>query len=224
VKTAVATLTAARQTAETDLMALETDWASETQEIRDALEKVLRAFQPDGIDGGEYLRLRDELGSLTPLIGKRTAKQSALERLVAERQGLLIAAEDRRAGRLRDLQREAKKVGRKLPGIVQASVRDEEDRTALTDLLDGRISGRLDRVRAALNDADLLSPRAFVQACRGGAEAIVEATRQLPRRRLHCWLAPLPRRSCWRRMSSSQSARTLQLNVGTQGVPNLAQP
>ena len=175
VATAVGALTAARQTAKSNLRVLETEWDTETREIRDALEKVLRALQPGGIDGDEYLRLRSELGSLTPLTGQRYAKQSALERLVTEREDLLIAAEDRRAMRLRDLQKEAKKVGKNLPGIVQAAVRDGDDRTALTELLDNRISGRLDRVREALNGADFLSPRVLVQACRGGADAIVEA-------------------------------------------------
>jgi energy-coupling factor transporter ATP-binding protein EcfA2 len=175
VATAASTLNAARQKASADLSAVQTEWDLATEEIRDAYEKVLRALQPDGIDGDEYLRLRRELGTLTPLTGKRATKQKKLDYLVNEREGLLIAAEDRRARRLRDLQREAKKVGRNLPGIVQASVRDGDDRTVLTSVLDDGITGRLDRVRAALKDADLLSPRAFVQACRGGADAIVAA-------------------------------------------------
>ncbi|GAA1509861.1 TrlF family AAA-like ATPase [Kribbella lupini] len=175
VTAAMSELTAARQKTEADLKALQAEWEGETEQVRGALEKVLRALQPDGIDGDEYLRLRRELGSLTPLTGKRAARQAELDQLITDREGLLIEAEDRRASRLRDLQKEAKKVGRNLPGIVKASVRDGDDRTALTSLLDNRISGRLDRVRAALNDTELLSPRAFVQACRNGGDAIIAA-------------------------------------------------
>lgn len=173
--TAISALAAARDRAEADLGGLQSEWEAETREIRDSLNKVLRALQPDGIDGDEYLRLQRDLGALTPLAGKRSAKQADLERLIVDREDLLIAAEDRRASRLRDLQKEAKKVAKSLPGILQASVRDGDDRTELTALLDEEIGGRLDRVRAAINEADLLSPRAFAQTCRSGADTIVAA-------------------------------------------------
>lgn len=175
VTTAVAALNAARQTALAELEAVESAWTGETKGVRENLARVLRALQPEGIDGGEYLRLRRELGELTPLTSQRSTKQNELERAVTEREELLVSAEDRRASRLRALQKEAKRVGKNLPGIVQASVRDGDDRTALTDLLDEQIGGRLDRVRAALNNANSLSPRAFVRSCRDGVDAITAA-------------------------------------------------
>lgn len=175
VKTAIEALSAARLQAVGELKAIETEWSDETSELRDSLAKVLRELQPDGIDGDEYLRLRRELGELTPLTAQRSNTQAELDRIWAERDQLLIDAEDRRGARLRALQKEAKKVGRSLPGVVQASVRDGEDRSGLTDLLDQRVSGRLDRVRAAINSAASLSPRAFVASCREGVDAILSA-------------------------------------------------
>ncbi|MHB1833794.1 MAG: TrlF family AAA-like ATPase [Solirubrobacteraceae bacterium] len=219
VTTAVNTLTAARQKTETDLSALRTEWDGETKEVRDALEKMLRALQPDGIDGDEYLRLRRELGTLTPLTGQRATKQAELDRLITEREGLLITAEDRRAARLRDLQKEAKKVGRNLPGTVQASVRDGDDRSALTGLLDDRISGRLDRVRAALNDADLLSPRAFVQACRNGADAIAAAYPSITAAQASLLASASAETLMLAEEVDLPISTDLQLNVGTKESP-----
>jgi len=156
VATALTALNSARAAAEANLVVLRSEWDEETKEIRESLEKVLRELQPDGIDGGEYLRLRSELSDLEPLTQERARRAACLQALISDRESLLVAAEDRRAQRLRALQQEAKKVARGLPNIVRASVRDGEDRKVLTDLLDshagsggrGHCSPRLPQIPA----------------------------------------------------------------------------
>lgn len=175
VATALTALNSARAAAEANLVVLRSEWDEETKEIRESLEKVLRELQPDGIDGGEYLRLRSELSDLEPLTQERARRAAYLQALISDRESLLVAAEDRRAQRLRALQQEAKKVARGLPNIVRASVRDGEDRKVLTDLLDSHVGGRVDRIRTAINQAESLSPRAFAQSCRKGSDAIAAA-------------------------------------------------
>lgn len=220
VKTASDALAAARVKAIGDLESLETEWSSETKDLRDGLAKVLRELQPDGIDGDEYLRLRRELGELTPLTGQRASKQAELDRIIVEREKLLIEAEDRRGARLRALQKEAKKVGRNLPGIVQASVRDGEDRAALTDLLDNRIAGRLDRVRAAINGASSISPRAFVASCREGAAAIMTAYPTVTETQASLLASAPPETLMLAEEVELPISTDLQLNVGTKDAPS----
>jgi energy-coupling factor transporter ATP-binding protein EcfA2 len=220
VAAAVEALTAARARAELALRALQTEWEGQTREVRDALDKVLRELQPDGIDGDEYLRLRGELGTLAPLKIEHAAKSEGLDRLIAERRVLLVAAEDRRAARLRELQKEAKKVGKNLPGIVRASVRDGDDRSALTNLLDEKISGRLDRVRAALIGAVALSPRAFAQTCRDGAEAIVAAYPSITTAQAALLAASSSETLMLAEEVDLPISTDLQLNVGSKGSPS----
>jgi len=169
---AVGALTAARTRATSDLSALRREWTSETTPVRDALEKVLRELQPTGVDGGEYLRLRQDRDALGPLKQGRPQKVAKLERLRQTREELLIAAEEVRATRLQDLQGEAKKVGKSLTNAVRARVRDGEDRSPLLRLLDDLIGGRLDLVRTALNETQSVSPKAFVRTCREGVDAV----------------------------------------------------
>jgi ABC-type cobalamin/Fe3+-siderophores transport system ATPase subunit len=219
VNAAIDVLAATRLKAVADLESLEAEWSGETKELRESLAKVLHQLQPDGIDGDEYLRLRRELGELTPLTAQRFNKQAEFDRVLAERDQLLIDAEDSRGARLRALQKEAKKVGRNLPGIVQASVRDGEDRSALTDLFDQRVSGRLDRARAAVSSAVSFSPRAFVASCREGADAITTAYPTVTANQAALLAGATPETLMLAEEVELPISTDLQLNVGTKESP-----
>jgi energy-coupling factor transporter ATP-binding protein EcfA2 len=216
---AAAALESAREEAVDGLQVLQTEWETRTHNVRQELEKVLRALQPDGIDGGEYLRLRKELGTLTPLIDQRTAKQAELDELLTAREALLVMAEDQRAIRLRELQKEAKKVGRSLPGVLLASVRDGEDRTELTELFDTQIGGRLDRVRSAIAKERSLSPRAFAQTCRGGRDAITSAYPTITEAQATLLASASPGTLMLAEEVELPISTDLQLNVGTKQSP-----
>lgn len=172
VETALGVLKSAKEQADAAIAEVRTEWESAANPTREELAKVLRELQPGGIDGSEYLKLRRELNELTPLQKKRDDEDAALVVLLNDRERLLVDAENHRAERLRELKQEAKKVGRRLKGTVQASVLDGEDRTPLVAILEKEVRGRLDLVRAAISDADLFSPRAFAGLVRQGADAI----------------------------------------------------
>lgn len=172
VEAALATLESAKGQADATIAEVRAEWDSAASPTREELAKVLRELQPGGIDGSEYLKLRRELNALTPLQKQRDEEAAALVVLLNDREQLLVDAENHRAERLRELKKEAKKVGRRLKGTVQASVLDGEDRTPLVAILEREIRGRLDLVRAAISDASLFSPRTFAGLVRQGADAI----------------------------------------------------
>ncbi len=151
---------------------IESAWEGLVGPSRVDLDRALRALQPDGIDGTEYLSLRAELMTLTPLLKQREDHVSTLMQLQTTRGELLVQADDSRALKIRELKQEAKKVGRRLKDTVRASVRDGQDRTPLFALLEKSIGGRLDLVRAAVSTADLVSPHAFADLLREGVDAI----------------------------------------------------
>jgi hypothetical protein len=213
------TINTAREAALASLNTIEGQWRTSTQPIHDSLEGVLRALQPEGIDGDEYLKLRRENDRLTPLTARLTTKESDLERLVEDRTRLLIDADDRRAAHLRDLKKEARKVNRSLTKVVRATVRDGDDRTPLTDLLSKHLTGRLDRVKSAINAAELLTPRAFVETCRNGPDAIMSTYPAITRTQAET----LAKASAETLMLAEEVelpiSTDLELNVGTKRSP-----
>ncbi|MHA7306913.1 TrlF family AAA-like ATPase [Arthrobacter sp. TMN-49] len=172
VETVLTSLNEAKIRTELSITAIRTEWEAVTSPTRDDLAKVLRGLQPEGIDGSEYLKLRGDLNALTPLQKTRDEKAEALDKLLEDRDRLLANAEASRIVRLRDLTREAKKVGRRLKGTVQASILDGADRTPVISILTDQIGGRLDHVRTAISEANPFSPRSFVELIRQGADAI----------------------------------------------------
>lgn len=163
----------AREQAIAQLAQLRNEWTGATSEIRDGLDRVLRELQPDGIDGDEYLRLTAALAGTANVPELQAKKREELEHLQETRLALLIELEDARAARLRRLQSEAKRVSRSMKGVLRANVRDGEDRSELIQVFSGT-GKRLDRVKSAIENAPTLSPRAFVEVCRQGQDAIVQ--------------------------------------------------
>lgn len=174
VRKAFEDIEAARGVAVGALVTTTEKWTTATTATRDALDKVLRELQPDGIDGGEYLRLRHELTELQPLKKEAKAARDHLKALRQARSELLTEIFDARAARLRAIEKEAKKVRRLLPGVVQATVRSGEDRSPITHVLDEQIGGRLDTVRNAVNSASSLTGPGLADLCRQGKAAIVK--------------------------------------------------
>jgi hypothetical protein len=172
---AFAHVEAARGVAVEALETTNQKWSVATAAIREALEKLLRELQPDGIDGGEYLRLRHELTELEPLTKEAKAARGHLTALRQARSELLIDVFDARAARLRAIEKEAKKVRKLLPGVVQATVRAGEDRSSITQVLDQHIGGRLDTVRNAVSAAPSMTGPGLADLCRLGKAAIAKA-------------------------------------------------
>lgn len=173
ISTAFSAMATAQATADSALLKVEGAWETATSATRKSLDKILRELQPEGVDGDEYLRLNSELSQLKPLEKEVRAARAALKKLKAERATLLQSVLESRASRLRSLEREAKKVRRRLPGIVQATVLEGEDRSPLTKLLDERIGGRLDTVRSAVNSSRSVGGPDLANLCRQGRDAIM---------------------------------------------------
>ena len=145
--------------------------------VQSAYEKKLRDLQKSRIDGEEFIGLRRRIEELRPL----KERQKALKRMEAEyqnrRRNLLAEWEDAKVKEFQALERAGKRVTRKLKGRVRVRVEFGGNREPLFQLLRDTIGGRLSEAINTLGQADSLSPGAVVQACRQGADALVDEFR-----------------------------------------------
>ncbi|WP_431897598.1 TrlF family AAA-like ATPase [Nonomuraea sp. bgisy101] len=158
-----------------ELESVKEEWSQASSSIRSALNQALRALQPDGIDGNEYLRLTHEVNSLEALRPHHQELITCLESLKSERLQLLVQVEELRKDRLRDLKSAAKKVGRRLVGAVRVEIVEGKDRSPLINLVDTRLSGRKEKIRSAIESAAILSVRDLADTCRQGVEEVMNA-------------------------------------------------
>ena len=165
-------LDAALATADRGIRAVRERFEARRAAVQVAYEKKLRQLQKSRIDGEEFIRLRRRIEELRPL----EERQSTLSRLEAEhretRRNLLVEWEEAKAEEFRALERAGKRVTRKLEGRVRVRVEFGGNREPLFQLLRDEIGGRLSEAINALRQAENLSLREFVQACREGADSL----------------------------------------------------
>jgi len=142
------------------------------KDVQAAYEKILRELQKSRVDGEEFIRLRRQIEELRPLRERQSLVRRAEKEHADRRRALLAEWEDFKAGEFRRLDRAAKKVNQKLRDKVQVEVTAAGDREPLFKILRDEIGGRLSEAIDSLRGAHDLSLTQFVEACRGGTDAI----------------------------------------------------
>ena len=142
--------------------------------VQSGYEKKLRELQKAHIDGEEFIQLRRRIEALRPLEDRQSTLRRAEKEFWDHRLRLLAEWEDAKVEDFRALERAAKNVSRQLHGRVRVRVEFGGNPDALFKVLRDALGGRLSETIEALRQADGLAPRTFVQACRGGANALVD--------------------------------------------------
>ncbi|MEV0597568.1 TrlF family AAA-like ATPase [Nonomuraea cavernae] len=173
--TSIAALMSSQEKAREELESIKREWSQASLTTRSELNEALRALQPAGIDGNEYLRLTRDVSNLEDLRPRYQELATSLERLKGERIQLLVKVEELQRDRLDDLKAAAKKIGRRLAGTVRVEVTEGRDRSPLIKLVGSHLSGRKEKIRAAIESAAILSVRDLADTCRNGAEEIMSA-------------------------------------------------
>lgn len=173
IETAAMSVEGALEVAVAALEDIRSRWDMASQATREALEGILRELQPAGVDAQEYLNLQRRVTRLTPLDKQRKDKAKELAQLETARTGLLVEAESLHAARVRALTAAARKISRSLRDIVRVEISDGDDRSSLTKVIN-QLSGRTDKIRAAIEAAPMVSVRELAGACRAGVQKIME--------------------------------------------------
>ncbi len=157
-----------------DLDSLRSEWQPKSDAIEAKYKSLKKKLEADGFDPDAYLSVKQQVENLEP---KQGARETTLAELDAEhnvRRGVVDEWEkaDRKA--YRDLEKAAKKVSRKLSGMVKASVRPSSDLGPLEDVLRNGTEGQISQALTKLEELDDVSPSKLALTIRKGAQALCD--------------------------------------------------
>jgi ABC-type lipoprotein export system ATPase subunit len=172
-KAAAKALQTAIETAEKAIGRVAEKVASEKAAAQADYERILRDLQKERIDGGEFIRLRQDITRLAPLNERLVKNQQKLEDQRQKRRNDLLRWEDLKRERYQRLERAAKKVSKDLPNRLRVMVVYGGNRELLRELL-RQGGGRLSEAITAICDKADLSLSALAEAYRQGAAELVK--------------------------------------------------
>lgn len=169
-----AQISVALQTADKNIAAIREQWKAHAGDVEAAYENTLRDLQKSHVDGAEFIRLREQIEKLQPLLSKRANLNEMYKASQKQRGDLLSAWEEVKAREFQLLSRAAKKIGKKLKHRVRVAVQESGDKKALVDVLREAVGGRLQETETRLLGMSAFSLPDFVTACRAGSKALRE--------------------------------------------------
>jgi DNA repair ATPase RecN len=168
-ESAFAGLTAAIDTASTEIEAAQSDWTTNTQGRRDSHAKVLRDLRDEGLDPDKFIATKTALEKLKSKVQQRKPLTAQVAALLDERQTLLGKLASAEAAQSKSLNASIRTANKATNGTVVVKPIPSPDRKHIHAVIDHRISRQRTQITAAV-DADNFSPRAFAAAARLGAE------------------------------------------------------
>lgn len=167
-------LVEAGQKAVNDLAVVQFEWQPKADAVEAHYKSLKRELEREGFDPDAYLTVKKQVGSLEP---KQREKEQALVEMATARKVRQSAVEewekfDRDA--YRNLEGAAKKVGRKLPAIVRASVRPSSDLGPLEKVLRDGTAGQISQALTKLQELQDLSLSKLAMTIRKGAQALCQ--------------------------------------------------
>ncbi len=174
----IAAMTKAAETAGGQIAQIVQDLESARRTAEDALEKEFAklpavAGKDGAAVGRTYQTLQRQIETIRPYEARVATTDRLVSELEQERRNLLGELSDVRNSRTRILEREIKRLNRKLAGKLRITLQPGRNRKALKDFL-GRLTGIGEKATAWVDDAgDDLTIPALVEACGGGLQALV---------------------------------------------------
>lgn len=149
-------------------------WQERRGQAQAAYEAALRKLGPDAPQAKTFVGLRRAIEGLRPLTARRERLASALTAAQEERADLLQELAEARDRHDAAYRKAAKRASRQLRDYVRVTFLPRSNRKPVENLLRAEIGGRLDSAVQAIADREEFAPAALVDACRKGAEAVLE--------------------------------------------------
>jgi len=149
-------------------------WDGRRELAEQAYSKILRELQDSGVDGAEYIQVRQQVEELEPQRQKADRLSRDIRKVYKSRRRLLARLNDNSAQEFRSLEKAAERVTKQLSGRVRVDVAFAGDRTPLETLLKDQVSGRLAETIDALSRQESLSLEELASAIRKGTEGLVD--------------------------------------------------
>jgi len=166
-------LEAALLYAEQSVVGVRMRWETRQQEVQDEYAKALRELHKERIDGDEFVQIRRQIERMQPLKEQLAESLVAQETLSRERRRLLVDWSAVRHKEFDRIRKAAKKVNKRLEGLIRVHVAQNGDREPLVTLL-RQVGDRLSETADALKQQADLSLTEFVESCRMGGDVLVE--------------------------------------------------
>lgn len=153
---------------------LREDIATEEEAVQKVLTQIPDFQGRSGREiGAEYQKLLRDIEQIRSLEGERKKHQNVVQALEGDRRNLLHEQSRLSAERSAAIQRELKKLRKRLAGEVRPSIEPEQNREPLKQFL---MECKMEKVGEArlrwIDDAEELTPMALVAAIREGVEAL----------------------------------------------------
>ena len=173
VQAAVVLVDAAKK-ATADLTAIRSGWEPKADAVEEKYKSLKKELEADGFDPDAYLTVKNQVAVLEPKQAEKD--QAALELANAQAARKVVVDEWEKADRksYRDLEAAAKKVSRKLKGIVRASVRPSSDLGPLEQVLRDGTEGQINQALTKLQELEDLLPSKLAATIRKGADALTD--------------------------------------------------
>lgn len=136
----------------------------------DGLPEV--AGKPGSEVGRTYQTLQREIESIRPLEARLANAGQLVQALDQERRTLLGELSDLRSARAQTLEREIRRLNRRLKGKLRLTLTPSRNRNALKEFL-GKLPGIGEKGLAWVDEAENLTVPALVDACRDGPDALI---------------------------------------------------
>ncbi len=154
-------------------------WDKQRMVIEDNYERILRDLQKSGIDGTEYIQLREQIDDLIPKRNQLNILKAELQEYEKLRKALLEELAEEKRREWLDIIKVSRGISKQLGNRVKVDLSEVEDLTPLADLLHEitgvNVSVTIERLKQVPN----LSLLQFAQHCREGKQALV-CTYDLP--------------------------------------------
>ncbi|NKE10700.1 hypothetical protein GTW58_12340 [Kocuria subflava] len=163
----------ALEVAAAEIEAAKSEWSDAVREQRDEHDEVLRKLVEEGLEPNKYLDTTNALEVLKAKESRRTAIARSLQGLLTERATLLQQLASHESDRARELTEAIRAANAATGGVVIVKPVPASDRKDIKSVIEQSISGRRNRIMAAI-DQESFSTRAFVEAARTGEPELSE--------------------------------------------------
>jgi DNA repair ATPase RecN len=166
-------LATARRTAEEHLEAVKVNWEPLRDAANQRFEDIKTKLAEEGHKPDEYVNLDDQVARLEPKKAEKQELEEALAALRQTRQGIIDEWEKADAQAYTELERAARRVSRRLKGIVKAVIQPSSTIEPLRDVFRSHVEGNISQAISKLEEKEALSLSTLAARIRDGAVALM---------------------------------------------------
>lgn len=163
----------AHKKAAEDLTSIKANWEPLREAANKRFEEVKSKLSEEGYNPDEYVSLDDQVARLEPKQTEKELLESELQTARHIRQGIIDEWEKADSRAYGDLEKAAKRVSKKLKGIVKAVIQPSSTIEPLREVFRRHVEGNISQALGKLEETEALSMSQLADKIRGGRDALM---------------------------------------------------